>query len=125
MRCGLVVETGEVREVAHFALGADAVRLRHHGGFLLELVVLLLQRLLLCGDVALPRQELGLERSLGGLGLRGLLEQAAEVDEADLERLRPGRRRTRKGGRDDQSAGSDVPGHVSHLASIVRMRTRS
>src|SRR5687768_8828680 len=61
-------------EVAHLALGADAVGFGHHGRFLLQLVGLFLQRLLLRRDVALARHELGLEGRLRRLRLRRLLE---------------------------------------------------
>src|SRR5687767_7485979 len=80
-------------EVADLAFGAHAVGLRHYGCFLLQLVGFFLQRFLLCRDVALAREEFVLEGLLRRLGLRRLLEQPPEVDDADLERLRTGRRR--------------------------------
>src|SRR5688572_8657300 len=100
-------------EVAHFALGADAVGLGHHGRFFLQLVGLLLQRLLLRRDVALARHELGLEGRLRRLRLWRLLEQPAEVDEPDLESLRTGARRGHERRCDQQRTENVLSGHVS------------
>jgi hypothetical protein len=79
---------------------------RHDRGIALELLLLLLQRLLLVGQLALARHEFGLQRLLRG-GLRRFLEQAGSVHEnRSSSSAAPARAKPR-----EQQAGNVFPRH--------------